>query len=272
VQSVVEKGPFFGKRPDAVVVSEPTELDVVVTHKGVVRWRCRTRGRAAHSSQPQTGHNAIYDMARVVAALERYANEVVPALGEHPLLGRPSLSVGLIAGGISVNVVPDHCVIEIDRRTLPGEAVKKWDWLRAETAKPLENQPSRRCLSQSSHSLGEDEWTAWQQAMEYVARELPPHVRLEHDEPHQAVPALPPDGNQQLAERVSRAARAAGGPGRSIGVPYGTDAPAFASAGIPTVVFGPGSIAQAHTVDEWIEVDQLEAAAESYYRLACEFG
>jgi acetylornithine deacetylase/succinyl-diaminopimelate desuccinylase-like protein len=238
VQSVVEKGRFFSRRPDAVVVSEPTGLDVVVTHKGVVRWRCRTRGRAAHSSQPQSGHNAIYDMAHVVAAWERYANEVVPALGEHPLLGRPSLSVGLIAGGISVNVVPDHCMIEIDRRTLPGE----------------------------------DEWTAWQQAMEYVARELPPHVRLEYDEPHQAVPALPSDGNQQLAERVSRAAHAAGGPGRSIGVPYGTDAPAFASAGIPTVVFGPGSIAQAHTVDEWIEVEQLEAAAESYYRLACEFG
>ncbi|MCL4202824.1 MAG: M20 family metallopeptidase [Pirellulaceae bacterium] len=229
---------FLPRAPDAVVVSEPTELDVVVTHKGVVRWRCRTRGRAAHSSQPQLGHNAIYDMAHVVAALERYANQIVPALGEHPLLGRPSLSVGLIAGGISVNVVPDDCSIEIDRRMLPGE----------------------------------DERTAWQQAMEYVTRDLPPQIRLEYDEPHQAVPALAQDGNQQLAERVSRAARAAGGPGRSIGVPYGTDAPAFASAGIPTVVFGPGSIAQAHTVDEWIAVEQLEAATESYYRLPCEFG
>jgi acetylornithine deacetylase len=229
---------FLPRAPDAVVVSEPTELDVVVTHKGVVRWRCRTRGRAAHSSQPQLGHNAIYDMAQVVAALERYANQIVPALGEHPLLGRPSLSVGLIAGGISVNVVPDDCSIEIDRRMLPGE----------------------------------DERAAWQQAMEYVTRDLPPQIRLEYDEPHQAVPALAQDGNQELAERVSRAARAAGGPGRSIGVPYGTDAPAFASAGIPTVVFGPGSIAQAHTVDEWIAVEQLEAATESYYRLPCEFG
>ena len=225
---------FLPRAPDAVVVSEPTELDVVVTHKGVVRWRCHTRGRAAHSSQPQTGHNAIYDMARVVALLERYAGDTVATLAEDPLLGRPSLSVGLIQGGISVNVVPDHCCIEIDRRTLPGE----------------------------------DERAAWQQAMDAVTEELPPEVRLEIDQPHQVIAALQHEGNQQLAQRVSRAARAAGGPGRSIGVPYGTDAPAFASAGIPTVVFGPGSIAQAHTVDEWIEIQQLQAAVESYYRLA----
>jgi acetylornithine deacetylase len=166
--------------------------------------------------------------------LERYACDTVATLAEDPLLGRPSLSVGLIQGGISVNVVPDHCSIEIDRRTLPGE----------------------------------DERAAWQQAMEAVTKELRPEIRLEIDEPHQVTAALQHDGNQQLAQRVSRAARAAGGPGRSIGVPYGTDAPAFASAGIPTVVFGPGSIAQAHTVDEWIEIQQLQDAVESYYLLA----
>jgi acetylornithine deacetylase len=225
---------FLPRAPDAVVVAEPTELDVVVTHKGVVRWRCHTRGRAAHSSQPHAGHNAIYDMARVVTLLERYACDLVATRAEDRLLGRPSLSVGLIQGGISVNVIPDHCSIEIDRRTLPGE----------------------------------DERAAWQQAMDAVAEELPPEVRLEIDQPHQVIAALQHDRNQQLAQRVSRAARAAGGSGRSIGVPYGTDAPAFASAGIPTVVFGPGSIAQAHTVDEWIEIHQLQAAVESYYRLA----
>jgi acetylornithine deacetylase/succinyl-diaminopimelate desuccinylase-like protein len=225
---------FLPRAPDAVVVSEPTGLDVVVTHKGAVRWRCHTRGRAAHSSQPAAGHNAIYDMARVVNLLETYARDTVPMLADHPLLGRPSLSVGLIHGGISVNVVPDHCTIEIDRRTLPGE------------------------------DLG----AVWQQAMEAVRHGLPPEVRWESDPPYQSVGALEQTGNQQLAQRVSRAARAVGGPGRCIGVPYGTDAPAFASEGIPTVVFGPGFIEQAHTVDEWIEVDQLHAAAESYYRLA----
>ncbi len=225
---------FLPRAPDAVIVSEPTLLDVVVAHKGAVRWRCHTRGRAAHSSQPHVGHNAIYDMARVVAILESYARDVVPGLGEHALLGKPSLSVGLISGGISVNVVPDRCSIEIDRRTLPGE----------------------------------DERAAWQHVVDHLAETLPESVRLEYDEPHQGVAGLEQELNQELAERVGRAAQAAGAPGRKIGVPYGTDAPAFASAGIPTVVFGPGAIEQAHTVDEWIEVEQLNAAVECYYQVA----
>lgn len=229
-------GRFLPRAPDEVIVAEPTLLNVVVTHKGTVRWRLHTRGRAAHSSQPQAGQNAIYDMARVVAVLERCAGEIIPQLGEHPVLGRPSLSVGLIAGGISVNVVPDRCSIEMDRRILPGE----------------------------------DPQQAWQQVRDFLISELPHSVRLDIDPPHQAALGMQQGPNQPLAARVSRAAAEFGGPGQLIGVPYGTDAPAFASAGIPTVVFGPGDIAQAHTADEWIDVRQLRMAAEIYFRLALE--
>ncbi|MCH7729117.1 MAG: M20/M25/M40 family metallo-hydrolase, partial [Planctomycetes bacterium] len=109
------------RRPDAIVVAEPTMLDVVVAHKGVVRWRCRTHGRACHSSQPELGDNAIYRMSRVIAALEKYAREICPTLGHHPLLRTPTLSIGTIVGGISVNTVPDESSIEIDRRLLPDE-------------------------------------------------------------------------------------------------------------------------------------------------------
>ena len=107
--------------PDAVIVAEPTELSVVVAHKGAVRWRLHTRGRAAHSSRPQQGDNAIFRMARVLASLEHFQREVAPRLGSHPRCGQPTLSVGTIQGGISVNTVPDECVIEIDRRLIPGE-------------------------------------------------------------------------------------------------------------------------------------------------------
>jgi acetylornithine deacetylase len=107
--------------PDACIVAEPTQLNVVIAHKGAARWRASTRGRAAHSSQPQLGDNAIYHMARVVSALEHYAREVVPTLGEHSLCGQPTLSVGTITGGFGVNTVPDRATIEIDRRVLPGE-------------------------------------------------------------------------------------------------------------------------------------------------------
>ncbi len=109
------------RQPDACIVAEPTSLDVVVAHKGVVRWRCHTLGRAAHSSRPEHGENAIFAMADVLRALQTYQADVAPRLGEHPLCGHPTLSVGVISGGLSVNTVPDRCTIEIDRRLLPAE-------------------------------------------------------------------------------------------------------------------------------------------------------
>jgi len=106
-----EPTPLFPRPPEAAVVAEPTRLDVVVAHKGVVRWRCHAHGRAAHSSQPEAGDNAIYRIAAVVTALERYHRQVLADFGSHPLCGQPTLSVGTIAGGISVNTVPDRATI-----------------------------------------------------------------------------------------------------------------------------------------------------------------
>ena len=114
-------GDVFPRAPDAAVIAEPTQLQVVVAHKGTLRWRCRTHGKAVHSSQPQLGDNAIYRMGPVLAALDRYQREQIPLRGEHPLCGPGSLSVGTVRGGISVNTVPDECVIEIDLRIIPGE-------------------------------------------------------------------------------------------------------------------------------------------------------
>ena len=107
--------------PDLALIVEPTELDVVVAHKGATRWKIRTRGRACHSSEPAKGVNAIYRMARVVECLEEFAAELPRRVGPHALCGAASLSVGRIEGGISVNTVPDECTIEIDRRIGCGE-------------------------------------------------------------------------------------------------------------------------------------------------------
>ena len=108
------------RRPDVAIVAEPTRLGIVVAHKGVVRWRAHTHGRAAHSSRPEAGDNAIYRMAPIITALDRYHRQVLADAEAHPLCGRPTLSVGTIAGGISVNTIPDRCTIEIDHRLLPG--------------------------------------------------------------------------------------------------------------------------------------------------------
>ena len=106
------------------IVGEPTTLDLGIAPKGCYRWRLRTLGRAGHSSKPDEGVNAIYSMAKVITVLEEYAKEIA-ARRAHPLVGPPTLSVGTIKGGQTVNTIPDLCEIEIDRRTLPGEGSKE---------------------------------------------------------------------------------------------------------------------------------------------------
>lgn len=103
-----------------VVIGEPTSLKLISTHKGVYRTKIKTSGIAAHASVPHRGDNAIYKMAKVVAALEKLGDELLsrPA---HPLLKTATLSVGTIEGGVAVNSVPDSCVIDLDRRVLPDE-------------------------------------------------------------------------------------------------------------------------------------------------------
>ncbi|HEY3107581.1 MAG TPA: M20/M25/M40 family metallo-hydrolase, partial [Chloroflexota bacterium] len=102
---------------DAVVIGEPSDLDVYVAEKGNLTVEIETAGRTAHASMPELGVNAIYGMADLIAALERWR----PAGAPHPLLGEPTLSVGLVRGGVKSNVVPDGCVVEVDLRTLPGQ-------------------------------------------------------------------------------------------------------------------------------------------------------
>src|SRR5205085_4151396 len=101
-------------RVDMAVVAEPTQLQIVNAHKGIVRWHLATAGRSCHSSSPEQGVNAIYRMGRLLVGVEQYA-EHLRASRADPLLGPPTLSVGRIEGGTSVNTVPDYCRVEVDR-------------------------------------------------------------------------------------------------------------------------------------------------------------
>ncbi len=224
-------GGLVPRRPDCAVVAEPTALDVVVAHKGMVRWRCRTQGRAAHSAHPEAGRNAIYLMGRVLSVLEEYACDVVGRAAAHPLCGPATLSVGTIHGGMSVNTVPDACVIEIDRRMPPGETAPE----------------ARQAVIEYLHSaLGED-------------------FPVVHDPTYLSGPALSDAANGPLAERLMATVRGGSGRCQRRGVSYGTHAAVYAAAGVPSVVFGPGFIEQAHTRDEWVDAGQVRAAAEVYY-------
>src|SRR5262245_32176942 len=109
---------------DLAVVAEPTRLDLVHCHKGAVRWKIHAKGVACHSSSPHLGVNAIYRMGKIIGALVEYADHLAQT-NPDPMVGSPTLSVGRIEGGQSVNIVPDWCEIEIDRRLVPGEEYRQ---------------------------------------------------------------------------------------------------------------------------------------------------
>jgi acetylornithine deacetylase/succinyl-diaminopimelate desuccinylase family protein len=223
---------------DGAVVAEPTELRVVIASKGVLRCRFETLGRSAHSARPHLGNNAIAQMARLVTALV----EENDRLGElsHPLLGSATMSVGTVRGGVQVNLVPDRCEIEVDRRLLPGERV----------ADVLEH---------------------WNGILDRLRRTYPgfegrimtPLLLVDE--------ALETPGDASIVTAARKVLREFGRDGVPVGVPFGCDASKLSRAGIPTIVFGPGSIDQAHTAEEYVELEQVRSAAEFYRRLMTEF-
>lgn len=220
-----------GLTAHAAIVAEPTELKVVVASKGVLRWRIRTRGRAAHSSKPHLGVNAIQHMTRVLLALEEHDDTLSTRV--HPLVGRATCNVGVISGGVQVNFVPDECLIELDRRLLPGESATE-------------------ALREYQALL--DEVAARNPGL--VVEMEPPMLTDEAlDTPVDAPPAL-------LAGEILREMGLDGDP---VGVPFGSDASKLARQGVPSLVFGPGSIDRAHAAVEYVEIDQV-LQAEAFFR------
>jgi acetylornithine deacetylase len=220
-------------KADGAVVAEPTQLQVVHSHKGVVRWHLQTSGKSCHSSRPELGVNAIYHMAHILPHAEEYARQL-QATRRDLLLGPATLSVGRIDGGTSVNTVPDRCQVEIDRRLIPGE---------------------------DPHAALEDFRAA-------LSRQVPAGISWSCSDPWLSMPALPPQSGSTVAHKLGQAIDAVLGKHEVVVVPYGTDASTLAAAGIPSVVFGPGDIARAHTCDEWVPLAEVEQASEVLYRLA----
>lgn len=202
---------------DLAVVGEPTRLALATAHKGSVWLNVETRGRSAHGATPWCGRNAVLEMARVVEALETdYAAQL--ARKKHPLLGAGTVSVGTIRGGTQTNIVPDHCIIGVDRRTLLGES----------------ERATRLAMSAFLKSRGLQAKVS--------------NVKLK------PCPALETKTNLPLVQQFLGTLRQK----RAVGLHYFCDAAVLAGGGIPSVVFGPGDIGQAHTADEWIAISQLE--------------
>ena len=206
----------------AAIVAEPTELRLVRAAKGVLRWRLRTKGKAAHSAKPHLGINAIQGMGRVLAEIEKMSDEL--AAVTHPLLGPATLNVGLIRGGEQVNFVPDWCEITIDRRLIPGE------------------EPQAVWAAMGAR---------WGTAVEMEA-------------PYLADGPLETGELEAVAVVAQRVLRGLGLDGELVGVPFGSDASKLARAGVPSLIFGPGSIDRAHAAVEYVECDQVLVALDFY--------
>lgn len=214
------------QKPDWVIATEPTSLRVVTHHKGIAIARLVAHGRACHSSNPSAGRNAIVAMSRAVLALDALSAEIEQHRDAR--LGCATLSVGVISGGHAPNIVPDQARLAMDRRLLPGETPEQ---VREEIEAAL-----RR------HGV-ED--------VEVV------ECRVE-----KAALATPDDHPAVLA--CQEALRRAGLPIETATVAFGTDAGVFAEHALPGVVIGPGSIERAHTASEYVELDQVDTAADLF--------
>ncbi len=213
-----------------IVVPEPTDLAVVTAHRGLFWLKVTTRGKAVHSSMAEHGINAIGSMKRVLDELEHYRIEFPP----HPQLGKSSLSINLINGGAAMNIVPDHCTLGVDIRTLPGQDPEtiRYDFERI-LARLTANVP------QFEAKLAVERWAG---AMETDPE--CPFVKI-------FCSAVGVDLTNAIA--------------------FTTDAPHLAPLGAPIVIYGPGKPGLCHQTDEHIEITDLQAAADLFKNVICKF-
>lgn len=207
-----------GPQADLAIAGEPTGLRVVTAHKGNTWLQLTTKGVAAHGATPKNGKNAIEGMTSILKTLFDDYPKILNKKS-HPLLGSPTLNIGKISGGIQPNIVPDQCVIDLDRRTIPGE--------------------SEDSIKQELVAL-------------FRQKNLP--IPLFSNIRSVPCPPLDTDPTQPFVQSLLRATKKR----KTFGVSYFTDASPIAMGGTPAIVFGPGSIAQAHSREEFITIDQLE--------------
>ena len=224
-------------RADAAIVAEPTELQLVVAHKGFVWLEVETEGVAAHGSRPHLGVDAIVKMGGVLAGLDRLVGELSrrPA---HPLLGPPSVHASTIQGGGEWSTYPDRCTLAVERRLLPGETGDAAEAeLQAIVAALAAADPAFRAA---------------------VRRDL---VRS---------PLETPVGAPIISAVRQAAGDALGRLVEPAGVSFWTDAASLHEAGIPTLLFGPLG-AGAHAVEEWVDLASVQTCAEIYLATAAAF-
>ena len=213
-------------RPAGCVVGEPTSMQPIIAHKSTHKFRCSVHGREAHSSYVTHGVNAIEYAARLVVFVRQIADRLARAETRDYGFTVPysTLSTGMIRGGIAFNVVPKDCVFHFDMRTLP--------------------HTSADALYQEIHAF------AQKLASEMQAVDAASGIELEWLSQTAGLAAAETDAIVQWAMQLSK--------NNQVGkVSYGTEAGLFQKMGVPSVICGPGDIAQAHRPNEFVTLEQL---------------
>ena len=223
-------------RADAAVVTEPTDLDIAVAHKGFQWVEIETKGRAAHGSRPRDGRDAILRMGRVLHRLEALDRRL-QAQPPHAMLGTASLHASQVNGGRELSSYPDRCVLQLERRTLPGEA--------ATAALTEVNLILEELRKQDAEFEGEARAMFGRDAYE-----IPPSDRL--------------------PSALAEAASSIGCSPARVGMTFWTDAAILGAAGIPSVLFGPGG-AGLHSTEEYVRVDDVLKCRDALAALARDF-
>jgi acetylornithine deacetylase len=224
-------------QPDGAVVTEPTDLQMCVAHKGFAWIGVETMGRAAHGSRFEEGVDANLRMGRFLAKLDGLERELRARPG-HPLVGPPSLHAATLHGGTGLSTYAAGCRVQIERRTVPGET-------------PDAVLREIRSLVQELKEEDPD----------FQARVEP---LLWRD-------AFEADPNSALARTLHQEATARlGRPPATIGETYWMDAALLASAGVDTLVLGPSG-AGAHSAEEWVDVESVVHLADILARTAEEY-
>ncbi len=225
-----------GIRPTGCIVGEPTGMQLVVAHKGKMSWRCRVRGHEAHSSLTPLGVNAVQIACEIVAYIAQRARDFRDHGGKDTAYDVPytTAHVGVIRGGTALNIVPRDCAFEFELRHLPFD------------------DPLRFFADVKAHA------ERFLPAMHAVTRDA--YIEFDH---LSTLPGFDTHDHSEIAQ-IGHACNHGDGSGK---VSFGTEASLFHNASIPTVICGPGHIAQAHQPNEWCELSQLARCEAFFERL-----
>lgn len=215
-----------GITPDYCIVGEPTNMTMVVAHKGIAVYRCRVHGKSAHSSLTAQGVNAISYASRLIGYVDALAEEISHRDDNDDLFDVPysTLSVGTIKGGTATNIVPNLCEFTFDYRNLPH--MTQNDIL----------APIQKKVAELSAQM--------------QARAADTGIELVQEE---SVPAMTDNDSDELQALIA----ALTGDNERHKVAYATEGGQFTNAGIPTIICGPGSIKQAHKADEFVALSEI---------------